>query len=199
MSKAGDQAINAVLRVVFDPTVKNQATNPFQSSTNLKTTTTATSLTACGVGWRWSHILDSANLHPGTGEGAESGLGSWAWGLGSVTSSGTDLDVQSIDAQFLAADSDILSSQHGSVGRGLVTVCLDLHAAGDTSDGFAAREIGDVDEGIIKRRKYSCNSENKLPVSDLRAEGDVLLGGACGLLWRHGVELFAGNQIRKGS
>jgi hypothetical protein len=57
------------------------------------------------------------------------------------TSSGTDLDVQSIDAQFLAASSNILSSQHGSVWGGLVTIGLDLHAAGDTSDGFAATGI----------------------------------------------------------
>ena len=49
--------------------------------------------------------------------------------------------MESVDAQFLASSSDVLSSQHSSVGRRLVTVCLDLHAAGDTSDGFAATGI----------------------------------------------------------
>jgi len=33
---------------------------------------------------------------------------------------------------------DVLGRQHGSVGRGLVTIGLDLHAASDTRDGFAA-------------------------------------------------------------
>jgi hypothetical protein len=60
VSKVGDQAINAVLRVVFVPTVK-KTKQPSQS--NLKTTTTATSLAAGGVGWGWGDILDSANLH----------------------------------------------------------------------------------------------------------------------------------------
>ena len=53
------------------------------------------------------------------------------------TTSGTDLDVQSVDAKLLAASSNVLGSQHGSVGRGLVTVSLDLHTTGDTADGFA--------------------------------------------------------------
>ena len=58
-----------------------------------------------------------------------------------LTPSSTDLDVKSIDAQLLASNRDVLSSQHSSVRRRLVTVCLDFHAAGDTSDGFAATGI----------------------------------------------------------
>lgn len=54
-----------------------------------------------------------------------------------LTSSGTDLDVQGIDAQFLASNSDILSCQHCCVWGGLVTIGLDLHSSGDTGDGFA--------------------------------------------------------------
>lgn len=45
--------------------------------------------------------------------------------------------MESVDAELLAAGSDVLSSQHGSVGRRLVTVSLDLHTTGDTADGFA--------------------------------------------------------------
>lgn len=45
--------------------------------------------------------------------------------------------MEGIDAELLAAGSDVLSSQHGSVGGGLVTVSLDLHTTGDTADGFA--------------------------------------------------------------
>lgn len=65
-----------------------------------------------------------------------------------LTTSGTDLDVEGSDADLLAAGSDILGSQHGSVGRGLVTISLDLHATSDTADGFAAGEIGDMDCGV---------------------------------------------------
>ncbi len=58
-----------------------------------------------------------------------------------LTSSSTDLDVESVDTQFLATSCNILSSQHSSVWGRFVTVCLDLHASGDTSDGFAATGI----------------------------------------------------------
>ena len=53
------------------------------------------------------------------------------------TTGSTDLDVESVDTELLATGSNILSSQHGSVGRRLVTVSLDLHTTGDTADGFA--------------------------------------------------------------
>lgn len=57
------------------------------------------------------------------------------------TSGSTDLDVQGVDSQLLAANSNVLGSQHSSVGRGLVTVSLDLHTTGDTADGFATTGI----------------------------------------------------------
>jgi hypothetical protein len=108
---------------------------------NLKTTTTATSLAAGRIGWGWGDILNSANLHARTGKSTESRLGTWTWGLGTVTTCGTDLDVEGVDAELLAADSDVLGSQHGGVWRGLVTIGLDLHASGDTGDGFTATGI----------------------------------------------------------
>ncbi len=48
------------------------------------------------------------------------------------------------DAQLLAADRDILRRQHGRVGRGLITIGLDLHAASNAGDGFAATGITQV-------------------------------------------------------
>jgi hypothetical protein len=93
--------------------------------------------------------------------------------------------VKSRDAEFLAAGScflsvyaplvsvelmlrtDVLGCQHGGVWGGLVTVGLDLHATGDTGDGFAARQIGDVDEGVIERRKDAGNAEDELALADL--------------------------------
>lgn len=61
--------------------------------------------------------------------------------LGEHTTSGPDLDVEGSDAELLAAGSDVLGSQHGGVGRGLVTVGLDLHATSDTADGLTATGI----------------------------------------------------------
>ena len=61
-----------------------------------------------------------------------------------LTTSGSDLDVKSSDAQLLAASGDVLGSQHGSVWGGLVTVGLDLHTASNTADGFAATGITQV-------------------------------------------------------
>ena len=58
-----------------------------------------------------------------------------------LTSGGTNLDVKSVDAQFLATSCDVLSCQHSGVWGGFVTVGLNLHAARDTSDGFAATGI----------------------------------------------------------
>lgn len=46
----------------------------------------------------------------------------------------------------LAALSHILSGKHGRVGRGLVAIGLHLHAAGDTRQGLAARQVSDVHE-----------------------------------------------------
>ena len=79
----------------------------------------------------------------------------------------------------LAASSNILGCQHGGVGRALVTVGLDLHAllywlvhvacspdvctyTSDTGDGFAARKIGDVDEGVVEGSEDTGNTEDKL-------------------------------------
>lgn len=151
-----------------------------------ETATTATTLPACGVGRCGGDVLDTANAHTGTGEGTESRLGTGAGGLGAVTTGGTDLDVEGRDAELLAAGgwcslvqnsfpllqffrlrTDVLGSQHGGVGGGLVTVGLDLHATGDTRDGFAARQIGDVDEGIVERGEDAGNAEDELALTDL--------------------------------
>lgn len=78
------------------------------------------------------------------------------------TTSGTDLDVQSVDAELLAAGGDVLGSQHGGVGGGLVTIGLDLHTTGDTGDGFTAGQIGNVDEGVVEGGEDTGNAEDEL-------------------------------------
>jgi hypothetical protein len=62
---------------------------------------------------------------------------------------------------------DVLGSQHGGVGRRLVTVGLDLHATGDTRDGLATRQIGDVDEGVVERGEDAGNAKDELALADL--------------------------------
>lgn len=108
-----------------------------------ETTTTATTLPPGRVGRSRSDVLDTSNAHTSTGKSAESRLGTGAGRLGAVTTSGSDLDVESGDAEFcacqsmhilantaqltLAASGNVLGCQHGGVGRALVTVGLDLH------------------------------------------------------------------------
>ena len=155
--KGEDQAkAKAVPRVVVISPIDLELT-PMTTSTSLQTTTTATTLSAGRVGGRRGNVLDTADLHASTGKGTESGLSTGTGGLGAVTwrwmlgwkkwmaeiieehtTGGTDLDVQSGDAELLAASSDVLGRQHGSVGGGLVTIGLDLHATSHTADGFAA-------------------------------------------------------------
>ena len=87
---------------------------------------------------------NTANLHTGTGEGTEGRLGTRAGSLGAVTTGGANLDVEGVDAELLALGSDILGSQHGSVGGGLITISLHLHTTSDTDDGLTASQIGNV-------------------------------------------------------
>lgn len=62
-------------------------------------------------------------------------------GGGKHTTGSPDLDVEGGDAELLAAGGNVLGSQHGGVGRRLVTVGLDLHATSDTADGLTATGI----------------------------------------------------------
>lgn len=56
-----------------------------EGANNLQTTTTATTLSAGRVGRSGGNILDTADLHAGTGQGTESRLGTGTGGLGAVT------------------------------------------------------------------------------------------------------------------
>lgn len=82
--------------------------------------------------------------------------------------------MQSVDANLLGLLDGILGSQHGGVGGVLVSVSLDLHAAGDSGNGLSAGQIGDVDESIVEGCKDSGNAENELSLSSLGTEGNVV-------------------------
>lgn len=115
-----------------------------------ETTTTATTLAAGRVRGDGGDVLDAADAHTGTGEGTEGGLATGAGLLGAGTAGSTELDVEGSDADLLALGGDVLGGEHRGVGRRLVTVGLDLHAAGDTRDGLLARKVGDVNEGVVE-------------------------------------------------
>ena len=185
--------------------------------TRSETATTATTLPPGRVGRGGGDVLDTSDAHASTGKSAESGLGTGAGRLGAVTTGGPDLDVQGGDAEFLAAGScsssqycailclyalflrtDVLGSQHGSVGGGLVTVGLDLHATGDTGDGFAAGQIGDVDEGVIERGEDAGNAENKLAL--YYCQFALMRAGSCrrtSRTWGPSCHLLAHVSLRK--
>lgn len=97
--------------------------------------------------------LDTTNTHASTSERPESSLATGTRSLGTSPARSPQLDVQSRDADLLAPSGDVLGGQHGGVGRRLVAVGLDLHAAGDAGDGLAAGEVGDVDEGVCARKQ----------------------------------------------
>lgn len=166
---------------------------------SLQPSSSSTTLSPGGITGSGGNIFDSTNLHTGTSQTTESGLGTRTRLLGSGSTSGsellrggdnrmsiknigkpamracyacpngsssiahlplpattqrslrsTNLDVQSRDTDFLALLGNILSGQHGSVRRRLVSIGLDLHSTGDSGDGFFTREIGNVDESIVE-------------------------------------------------
>ncbi len=88
-----------------------------KTARGLEAATTATSLPAGAIRRNGGHVLNTANLHAGASEGTESSLGAGSRGLRAHTTSGPDLDVKGGDAKLLAADSNVLSGKHSSVGR----------------------------------------------------------------------------------
>jgi len=111
--------------------------------------------------------------------------------------------VQSVDSNLLASGGDILGSQHGGVGRRLVTIGLNLHSTyqsvrsvticpreywwvvtSNTRNCFPAGQIGNMDKCIVEGGVDVGNTENVLAVSNLRAEGNgsLFLWGL-GLFW----------------
>ena len=96
---------------------RDKIEHPLDGIFRLQTTTTATTLLPGGIGRGRGDVLDSPDPHSSTCKGAEGGLGTGAWGLGSVATGGTDLDVQSVDSDFLAAGSNVLRGKHSSVRR----------------------------------------------------------------------------------
>ena len=115
----------------------------------LKSSSSSTSFSSGGVGGNGGDVLDSSNLESASGESSDGGLGSGTGALGFGSSSGSDLDVDGVDSDFLELLAHLLSSHHSGVGRGLFSIASDLHSSGDSAVGFSAGDIGYVDEGVV--------------------------------------------------
>lgn len=108
----------------------------------LQTSTTSTTLSSCSTMRDRSDILNTANLHARTSQCTQSTLCTWTRSLGSSTTSGSQFNVQSVDAQSTTTFGNILSGQHGSVWTGFVTIGLHFHATSNTSNSFSRFGLG---------------------------------------------------------
>jgi len=82
--------------------------------------------------------------------------------------------VQRVDAERLANFGHVLSGQHGSVWRGLVSVSFDFHTTSDTGDGFFSGQVSDVHEGVVEAGVNVGDAEDVVAGADLRAQLNVL-------------------------
>ena len=119
---------------------------------DLEPATTSASLLPGGVGGDWGDVFNAADLHAWTGESPQGRLCSGSGGLCPVSTGGAELDVKGSDAQGLGLFGDVLSSQHGGIGRRLVTIGLDLHASSHTDNGLSATS---------KQNNYSIENQSQ--------------------------------------
>jgi hypothetical protein len=160
-----DEPKHAVER---DGSPKHRKSKAWHISTKSKTTTTTSALTTSRIAGYGGDIFsmgsdprslkagkvltfNTANAHASASQSPQGSLGARTRGLGASATRSSDLDVNGRDANLLAASGNVLSCQHGGVGRRLVAIGLDLHAASDANDGFLARQIRNVDKGVVER------------------------------------------------
>jgi hypothetical protein len=75
--------------------------------------------------------------------------------------------VKGSDTQFFALSSHVLGGKHGSVRRGFVTISLYLHSSGNSDECFTAREIGNMDEGVVEGGKKVGDSEDFFALNEV--------------------------------
>lgn len=93
----------------------------------------------------------------------EGGLGARTRGLGSVSTSGSQLDVDSVDTNLLASIHDIGGSKHSGIRGRFVTISLHFHSTRNASNSFLSREIGNVleDERVQTTHSFNRFTYNK--------------------------------------
>merc|ERR1719350_1193713 len=140
---------------------------------SLQPASTTSSLLPGRVAGDGGAVLDAADLHAGTSQGAEGGLSSGAGSLSAVAACSTQLDVEGGDSQNLDLLSHVLSGQHSGVGGSFVPVSLDLHASGDTGDGLATGQISHVNESVVEGSEDVGNTEHQLALANLRSQRNL--------------------------
>ena len=127
-------------------------------SSESSTSSTATSSGA--IGGDGGNVFDSADFHAETGQSSQGGLGTGSGGLGTSSSSSSELDVQGADLELLASLDDVMGSHHSGIGGRFFSISFDFHTTGDSDQGFAAREIGHVNKGVIEGSQDVGHSED---------------------------------------
>lgn len=130
---------------------------------------------ASAVSWNWGAVFDTADLEVGTNEGSDGGVTTLAIDTTAAATVGSDLDVESSDATSLDDLDEFLGSLHGGVWRWLILRTLDHLTTRDTTDGFGAGDVSDVDERVVLRGKDVDGSEDLLVVSLLWKINDVVI------------------------
>ncbi len=110
-------------------------------------------------------------------QGSESGLSTGTGGLGVSTTSSSDLDVDSVDSEFVESLDDISGGHHSGVGRGFFSIGLDLHTTGDSAVGVSTGYISDVEESIVPGGEDVSDTEDEFVFADLRAQLNNLFTG----------------------
>jgi len=126
----------------------------------LKSSTSSTTITSCGISGNWGNVFDSSDLQTESSQSSEGGLCSWSGGLGIHSSSSSKLDVDSVNMEFIESLYDIIGSHHSSIWGWFFSVSLNLHTSCNSNIGFSAGEIGDMDECIVPGGEDVSNTEN---------------------------------------
>jgi len=97
-----------------------------------------------GLLLRRGDSTNSSNVETRASKSTKSRLRTRTRSFGSISTSCAKLDVKGGDAEFLAASSHILGSQHGGIGARFITISLDFHSTSNTRKSFLAGKIGHV-------------------------------------------------------
>merc|ERR1712032_14721 len=95
--------------------------------------TSSTTLSSGRIGGDRSDILNSANTEAVTGESSDSGLSTRSGGLGRSSTSASQFDMNSVDADILKSLAYINSSEHSSIRGAFLSISLDFHTTGDSA------------------------------------------------------------------
>ena len=143
---------------------------------SLESSTSSTAVLPGGVARHRGDVFDSSDLDlVRPRERPDGVLCAGAGALGLDSSAGSELDVHCVDADFLQLDGDLLGGEHGCVRGAFFFIRGDLHAAGDPAVGFAAGEVGHVDECIVECGEDVHHAEDQLVGADGGAELLLLL------------------------